>query len=217
VSENLENDEDASLRERAKKWSPAGITFTSLNIFGQQLTLADIVRLVSPFDRDSALLLLSSLNIHCTLVDLLTKGSCLSSHLPRVKRAIPCVVIFEPLPLRFPTALKFEEALSQKLQCNPFPKSGSRFPVQIFDIEAVENFGGQFGLPSEWRCLLDALEKRAASPELRYKKLSREGTLPDGEHSGSEVLPKLLIASEKSSRERWSLLGGQSGNPPKRY
>jgi hypothetical protein len=126
--------------------------------------------------------------------------------LPRVETVIPCVVCFEPSPLRMPVALEFEEAVSKQLGNNPFTGGKGRTPVQIFDVEGIENFADLFGLPSEWRELLNALANRSRSPFLRYKPLHRDGAIPAGDHRGSSTLPKLLVDAQKVSAKRWQEL-----------
>jgi hypothetical protein len=128
----------------------------------------------------------------------------LTRPLPKVETVVPCIVCFEPSPLRFPVALEFEGAVSKQLRNSPFTDVNGRLPVQIFDVESIEEFGDLFGLPSEWKELLNAIAKRARSAHLRYKPLRRNGSmLPTGSHEGSSALPKLLIEAEKVSSRRW--------------
>jgi hypothetical protein len=128
----------------------------------------------------------------------------LTQALPKVETVIPCVVCFEPSPLRFPVALEFEETISKQLGNNPFTGANGRLPVQIFDVEGIEEFGDLFGLPQEWKVLLNSVARRAWSPHLRYKPLRRDGSIdPTGTHSGSSALPKLLIAARAVSEKRW--------------
>jgi len=128
----------------------------------------------------------------------------LTKPLPRVETVVPCVVCFEPSPLRFPVALEFEDAIAAQLKSRPFDRTPGRTPVQLFDVEGIEGFGDLFGLPTEWELLLEAITKRSLSPHLRYKPLSRDtGAMPEGEHEGSSALPKLLVQAEKASSKRW--------------
>jgi hypothetical protein len=132
------------------------------------------------------------------------QDAALTKQLPQVDSVIPCVVCFEPLPLRFPLALEVEAEISDKIQSRPFECESGRLPVQIFDVEGIEGFGDQFGLPSEWELLLNAIAKRSSAAELRYTPISRGGgVMPDGEHQGSSTLPKLFAAAEQVSMKRW--------------
>ena len=131
------------------------------------------------------------------------RDASLTEPLPRVESAVPCVVCFEPSPLRFPVALEVEDAISTQLKCAPFKGVTGRSPVQIFDVEGVERFGDVFGLPDEWEALLDAIANRSTAAHLRYKPLSRRGHMPVGDHPGSSVLPKLVVEAEKVSSRRW--------------
>ena len=128
----------------------------------------------------------------------------LTKHLPPVESVVPCIVCFEPSPLRFPVALEVEDAISVELGSRPFERASGRLPVQMFDVEGIEGFGDLFGLPSEWELLLNAIVKRSSGPHLRYKPLSRGGgVMPSGEHAGSSVLPRLVVAAEQVSSKRW--------------
>jgi hypothetical protein len=136
----------------------------------------------------------------------------LTKPLPPVESVVPCVVCFEPSPLRFPVALEVEDAISAELNTRPFVSECGRLPVQMFDVEGIERFGDLFGLPSEWELLLDAIAKRSRSPHLRYKPLARaSGIMAAGEHSGSSALPKLVVAAQEVSSKRWRELTPRSG------
>ena len=145
--------------------------------------------------------LISHLSLQATTAaDALVSGKCRSEDgtpLPGIRKAYPCVLIFERFPVRFPLSDAFEAELRKKLNRAPFKDSSTVGPLQIFDIDSYEEWDMAFHLPSEIGLLTRALQKRATTPELRYKSLCEIRNGEDGlQPSWKSVLDTLCDESE---------------------
>jgi len=61
MPEPAQPEDDQALREIISRGVNIGITFTSASLLGEDMSLADVIKLIGPLDRDSCLMLLGSL------------------------------------------------------------------------------------------------------------------------------------------------------------
>ncbi len=135
-----------------------------------------------------------------TAADALTKGSCYTAdgtHIPRLRKAYPTVLVFDHFPARFPLSDAFEAALEDHLQRSLFRDGPDIGPLQVFDIDSYEDWDKAYRLPEEANLLFDALKGRASAPWLRYESLTELRKQKDGiQPSWSSIMDKLCDESE---------------------
>ena len=135
-----------------------------------------------------------------TAAEALVNGQCRSEDgtpIPRIRKAYPCVLVFERFPVRRPFSDAFEGELNKQAKRTLFVDSSNIGPLQVFDIDAFEDWDRAYRLPQETGRLIDALQKRATTPWLRYESLVRIRGAEDGvEQTWKTLLDKLCDESE---------------------
>ena len=145
-----------------------------------------------------------------TAADALVNGTCRSEDgttIPPVRKAFPCVLVFERFPIRFPFSDAFEEELSKSQKRSLFSNCSTTGPLQVFDIDSFEDWDKAYHLPNETTRLFNAIQKRATTPSLRYESLVEIRKGEDGvEPKWKSLLDELCDESEME-------LSGRNGLP----
>ncbi|MFO1501307.1 MAG: hypothetical protein U1G07_23450 [Verrucomicrobiota bacterium] len=136
-----------------------------------------------------------------TAADALTKGSCSTedgTHIPRLRKAYPVVLVFDHFPARFPFSDAFEAELENQLQRPLFRDGLDIGPLQVFDVDSYEDWDKAYRLPEETNLLFDALQERASAPWLRYESLAELRKQKDGiQPNWKSMMDKLCDESEE--------------------
>lgn len=137
--------------------------------------LEQVVQMVLPQDEDGTLDRGGLVVQARTAAEALSTGSAFladkTTPIKPLNRVIPIGLVFEDLPLRFPFTRPFEADVERLYGKRVFQDSDTIAPIQFFDIQSYEEWDDVFDMALEAAALLSAIQKRAATEELRYERL----------------------------------------------
>lgn len=86
-----------------------------------------------------------------------------------IRRVVPCLVVFDRIPIRFPYLDRYERHVESELGIPVFSPTGNTLsPLQTFEIEGVESWEQWMDMTPSSDALFDYLNRRACDPLTRH-------------------------------------------------